>query len=234
LCLIVGRFAFQSFDCLKGDGILKGEETSKTKDWWDKFGILAQAVGPVVAALLVLIIGFQIKDSVDLGLRERQLEISSAQGMHNLIAELQRDGLTRDKADAAAIALTAFGRSSLAPLINELNIGSTHAKLAAEKALFMIGVSHPRATCEILERTLNNHNQQFSWSAHRSIIRLLGQVDCRDAVESLEKYRALVQDSSQEGREAYGQVVAGDSTPTVENINALQKEIKSALDLLNR
>ncbi len=217
-----------------GQGTLKIAKNRNQKDWWDKFGILAKAVGPLATALLVLIIGFGIKDSVDFALRQRQLEISSAQGMQEMIAELHRGNLTKSDAEAAATALAAFGPAALLPLVNVLSTGAIEEKLAAGKGLFLIGISHPEPTCQILESVLKNRNQQFSWSTHRSVIRLLGQINCRDAIDSLKEYQALVRENTESGLKAYRSIVLGQSPPELADMDEVEKEVDRALGLLSR
>jgi len=202
------------------------------KDRWDKADILIKAVVPLVSAVVIGLFGFWIKDSVDQAFKRQELEISSAKGMRDLISELRKSDLSEPEAEAASMAMAAFGRPALVPLVNELNIGSTSSQPAAEKALFVVGLAHPDQACELLESVLNNHNRQFSVQAHRSVIRLLGAIGCEEAVDSLVGYRVLVKDDSQATREAYAKMVAGDQVPTVTEVGQVQEDLNDALELL--
>ena len=202
------------------------------KDRWDKAKIVFEIIAKVAVPIVVLVLGWWTKGSVELALKEQQLEISSAQGMEDLISTLRKSNLQPHEADGAALALAAYGRHAIAPLISVLD-GNTNARLAAEKSLFTIGLAHPKTTCDIIERSLNSHNEQFSLRGHKSVIKLLARVGCTGALGSLRLYEALIPDDSQAVRDAYARMMS-DRSVDVESIVQIREELRNSIEILEQ
>ena len=82
------------------------------KDLWDKLEILFGPILSFVSALVVITIAYFVKDSVDNALRERQLEIASAEAMQPLIAKLRTLTVPLEDAQAAALSLAAWAQAT--------------------------------------------------------------------------------------------------------------------------
>src|SRR5260370_15608814 len=88
----------------------------KRKDNWEKVQILGSVLTPIVAGVL----GYFLITTVNLSLQKQQLQLSGAKEMQGLLADLGNPDTSLEKAEASAIALAAYGRFAVVPLINEL------------------------------------------------------------------------------------------------------------------
>lgn len=203
------------------------------KDKWDKIAVLGNLLVPILSAVVVLVVGWYIKDSIEIALRQQEVEISAGAGMADLLTGL-RGAATPSEAEAAAVSLAAFGRAAIAPLVNEMNKGSLTAQDAAAEALFVLGLTHPEATCHVLTRVLDNRSRQFSWQSHRRVIRLIGAIGCGAAVDSLHRYHALVADDSEPARRAYAKILRNATPPDIEDVVLMREDIGQVLQQIGK
>lgn len=158
----------------------------KGKDGWEKL----QAITPLIAGVLVAFISYLLTGSVNNAIQRQQLQLSNVKEMRDLLAQL--DTADAGQADSAAFTLSAFGRPAVPPLMAALLAGGEVRAPAAERSLRAIGLNDADAVCGPARRVIENRTGRFSWLAHLSVIRLLGDLECRDARASLEAYsRAL-------------------------------------------
>jgi hypothetical protein len=158
----------------------------KRKDRWEKL----QAVTPLLSGILVAVVGYFLTGSVNNAIQRQQLHLSNVKEMRDLLGQLNTADI--DQADAAAFTLSAFGRPAVPAVMGALLAGGEVRAPAAEKALRAIGFDDPSAVCEPARKVVDNRTARFSWLAHLSAIRLLGDLECRDARTSVEAYaRAL-------------------------------------------
>jgi len=154
----------------------------KGKDGWD----MLQAVTPLLAGILLAFVSYFLTGSVNNAIQRGQLQLSNVKEMRDLLAQLDTADATA--ADSAAFTLSAFGRPAVPPLIAALLAGGDVRMPAAERSLRAIGLNDPAAVCGPIRRVIDNRTGRFSWLAHLSTIRLLGDLECRDARTSLEAY----------------------------------------------
>jgi hypothetical protein len=89
-----------------------------TKSFVETVNAWAEPAGKIVIPILVLVVAWFIKDSVDAALKEREIEVSTAQAMNSQLTTLRaQKGLTQPAADAAALVLSTFGRPSIMLLV---------------------------------------------------------------------------------------------------------------------
>ena len=160
----------------------------KGKDGWDRL----QAVMPILSGVFLAFVGYFLTGSVNNAIQRQQLQLSNVKEMRDMLAQL--DTADAAAADSAAFTLSAFGRPAVPPLMAALLAGGEVRAPAAERSLRAIGLNDPAAVCEPIRRVIDNRTGRFSWLAHLSTIRLLGDLECRDARASIEAYsRALTQ-----------------------------------------
>lgn len=145
-----------------------------------------QAATPIVIA----IVGWFVTDAVRTGLERQQLQLANASGMSELLVKLLGPDITNVEARATASTLAAFGAPAVAPLVTSLADADDVRTPAIEGALRAIGLNDPKAVCGPLISVLENRTGRFSWLMHRSAIRVIGDVRCRDAAALLRQYSA--------------------------------------------
>src|SRR4030095_12593964 len=104
---------------------------SGVRDW-------LQTPGPYIGGLVVLLVGFWIKDSVTLALQREQLNLAYAQQMRDLVKDFDESSTPTD-ADRNAIGLAMFGKYAIVPLLERLESGGDVLPLAAQRGLRLVG-----------------------------------------------------------------------------------------------
>lgn len=158
----------------------------KQKDAWEKL----QALSPIISGLAVAIVGYFLTGSVNAALQREQVQLSNVKEMRELVQTLAKAEATDQEARAAAHTLSAFGRHAVTPLLATLAEGHDISAPAAEAGLRALGLSEPAAVCAPLAKMLQNTSGRFTWVAHLSAIRLVGDLECRDARGVIGRYAA--------------------------------------------
>lgn len=144
----------------------------------------------LLASVVVLVLGFWIKDSVDLAIKQRQLDLSYTKEMLALLQQLtQEDDL--GKLNNNAVVLASFGEPALPALLMELRRPDLHA-VAATRGLEAMAVREPATLCRVLPPLLLKRNQHYDITAHRTLLGLIGDNGCTKALPQLRRYRDLV------------------------------------------
>ena len=73
----------------------------------------------LLAAIVVLVLGFALKDSVDLAIKQRQLDLSYTKEMQGLLQQLSGGG-TEAQMQSAAVLLASYGEPALPGLMSTL------------------------------------------------------------------------------------------------------------------
>jgi hypothetical protein len=200
----------------------------KRKDNWEKVQILGSVLTPIVAGIL----GYCLITTVNLSLQKQQLQLSGAKEMQGLLADLGNPDASLEKAEASAIALAAYGRFAVVPLINELEAKTTNGQVAAQMGLHAIGVQDHDETCKQLTKTVDNRTRLYSWITHKYSLRLLGELGCRQAIPSLEAYKTLLSPGTEDSVKSYAKFMSDGNAPTLESVNNLKTEIDRSLEIL--
>lgn len=165
-------------------GMLRG-----LRDW-------LQALGPYIAPAVVLILGIVINNSVEDALKREALDLQYASGMRDLVLKFD-NAPDQAAADANAIGLAMYGRYAIVPLVDRLE-GGDIGPLAAEKGLRMIGLNHTDAACPMFVAVLADRGRRYRWQTQRTVVRLLGQSDCRSAAPALARLAQEAADANGE------------------------------------
>ena len=144
----------------------------------------------LVASIVILVLGFWIKDSVDLAIKQRQLDLSYTKEMLGLLQKLTEEE-DLDKLRNSAVVLASFGEPALPALLMELRRPGLHA-LAAVWGLEAVAVREPETLCRVLPPLLLKRNRHYDIGAHRELLGLVGDNGCRKALPQLRRYRELV------------------------------------------
>lgn len=197
----------------------------KPKDHWDKL----QAVSGLVSGVLVAVVGILLTSSINKTLQERQFQASSAKDMQELLMRICNPKTELPDKESAALVLANFGRYAVQPLVSQLQAEEANRRVAAAEGLRAIGRAEPEYVCREMARILENRTQAFTWYTHKAVIRLLRDTECRAAVPALRAYGESLADF-----ERYRRRVSQDPAPGPSSLEELQKEVKSALEILQR
>jgi hypothetical protein len=201
---------------------------SSVRDW-------LQTLGPYVGGLVVLLVGFAIKDSVTLALEREKLDLVYAQQMPALIKSLDESD-SPEVADRNALALAMYGKYAISPFLERLEIGGDVLPLAAERGLRLVGFQDSAQACPTFLRVINDRTRRFTWQTHRTLIRVIGQSECADARADLETYRAaLAQASKDDSRlQAFARRYVTPDGFDLESVAALTSAIDGALAIIRQ
>jgi hypothetical protein len=201
----------------------------KRKDAWEKL----QSVGTLASGVLVAVVGYFLTGSVNNALQRQQLQLSNVKEMRDLIGQLNT--ADADQADAAALTLSAFGRPAVPAVMGALVAGGEVRAPAAERALRAIGLDDPEAVCDPARKVIDNRTARFSWLAHLAALRLLGDLDCGGARESVEAYaRALAGVRSADDLATFAARVDGEVPLDREGADQLGAQASRTLGALRR
>ncbi len=153
-------------------------------------GWMGAELPKLIAAIVILVLGFWIKDSVDLAIKQRQLDLSYSKEMQGLLQKLSAGGST-EELQTTAIVLASFGQAALPALLSELREPGLRGDAATE-GLNVLALREPEPVCAALPRVLTLR-RQYDWQAHERVVLMLGQHGCAKAREPLRRYRELVQ-----------------------------------------
>lgn len=143
----------------------------------------------LLPSIVLALLGFALKDTVDQALRERQIQLEAVKEMERLVPDLQKTDIIRADAQAKAAQLAAFGRYSVPFFVNILEVGNQNAGVGAEDGLRMVARSEPEAVCATLQTVIQNRTGLYRWQTHLSALEVLGQATCSKACRDISKYR---------------------------------------------
>jgi hypothetical protein len=143
----------------------------------------------LLPSIVLAVIGFVLKDTVDQALREHQLQLEAVKEMEKLVPDLQKTDLVRADAQAKAAQLAAFGRYSVPFFVNVLEVGNQNAGIGAEDGLRMVARSEPETVCTALQAVISNRTGLYHWQTHLAALEILGQADCKQACKAVASYR---------------------------------------------
>jgi hypothetical protein len=143
----------------------------------------------LLPSIVLALVGFALKDTVDQALRERQIQLEAVKEMEKLAPDLQKNDLVRIDAQAKAAQLAAFGRYSVPFFVNILEVGNQNAALGAEDGLRMVARSEPKSVCSSLQAVIRSRSGLYHWQTHLAALKVLGQAGCTEAESDVAAYR---------------------------------------------
>jgi hypothetical protein len=146
----------------------------------------------LLPSIVLAILGFALKDTVDQALREREIQLAAVKEMETLVPDLQKTDLVRADAQAKAAQLAAFGRYSVPFFVNIVEVGNQNAGVGAEDGLRMVARSEPQAVCAALQSVIQNRTSLYRWQTHLSALEILGQASCTKACRDVASFRDTV------------------------------------------
>jgi hypothetical protein len=161
-----------------------GERNSKAALAW-----ILDVLKTLLPSIVLAVLGFALKDTVDQALREREIQLAAVKEMETLVPDLQKTDLVRADAQAKAAQLAAYGRYSVPFFVNILEVGNQNAAVGAEDGLRMVARSDPEAVCTALQTVIRNRTGLYRWQTHLSALEVLGQASCTKACRDVATFR---------------------------------------------
>jgi hypothetical protein len=187
---------------------------------------------PFAQSLVILLVGWWIKDGVSLALQKRQLDLANVREMRELLLELSKPSQDLVAYRATASALAPFGSYAIVPLILVIQDGEANQSLAAETGLRIIAIRDPEIVTAELIKILNNRSRLYGWRAHLSAVRLLGELGAGRARHACESYwRALGGEAATDSTRALQctSLVREDAAPTADQVMEVVLAVKGSL-----
>jgi hypothetical protein len=197
---------------------------SRTEKIWE---IIQPFLVTLIPSLVLFWIGYSFQEQVKRDIEERKLRTDNVKEMRELIRQLLVEDLDTSKAHATAIAIAAFGRYSVVPLVSILETGGVNRTLAAQRGLVAAGLADRSHTCAVLVEILDNRTQRYTTITHRQIIRTVSEVGCMGSEgahgeRALERYRTFLD----AGAASVGDALVDGNEPDA--VLRLQAELSSA------
>jgi hypothetical protein len=184
-------------------------------------------------AAVLLVFGWGIKDSVDLSIKQRQLDLSYAKEMQGLLQAMGKPDAEMTQLQSTAVVLASYGAPALPSLLSELTHGGLRAD-AAITGIRSLALTQPEPVCEALPRVLTNRGRQFDWQAQLKVVTVLGENDCAEAIAPLTGYRAAAAAAADGKPEAFQEVVKALPLSPAEDYPRLLAAIDRSLAQLRR
>ena len=178
----------------------------------------------LLPSIVLAVLGFALKDSVDQALREREIQLEAVKEMEKLVPDLQKTDLDRPDAQAKAAQLAAFGRYTVPFFVNILEVGNQNAGVGAEDGLRMVARSEPQSVCAALDSVVRDRTGLYRWQTHLSALEVLGQANCSTACNDVKSYH-----DTMSSPDNYQRWVSSSAQP-----NEYDKVSKQAADTLER
>jgi hypothetical protein len=203
-----------------------GAKEEKKEHWYN-----SPLFSSVLSGVILAIFGFFLTGRLEQAAKEQELNITSAKDMQELLVKISTG--SRDEAEAAAVALTTYGRYSIPPLIENLQYGPERA-LAAEHGLEALMLTVPEDLCSSLGAVLQNRTQRYTAASHTAVIRIMGAANCtgETQIQILREYADLMKraDAGGSGLAEYQQVVRD---ATAINVTQAKQELTNTFRLLH-
>jgi hypothetical protein len=195
---------------------------------------MGPALPTLIGSIVLLILGYMVKDSVDQSIRRQQLQMSFAKDAQEQLKAMGTRETAITQVEQAAVLVATFGPSAVLPLVNELRHGGNRA-IGAQAGLEVVAIMEPETVCPILRRLLSNPSKLFSSEGHRAIARVLAVGGCRDAIPLLRQHERLVAAAAEgkaDGVEGLKALV--NNIPDAEQLETWRRALRDSLEVLAR
>lgn len=107
-------------------------------------------VQTVVVPIAILVIGFWLKDSVDLAVKQRQVDFSGLKDMRDLVSILYQAEPEKSQLDIASFTISSYGELAAPILLQAYNLGGAARHAAAERGLLAAAAHDPGGICHAI------------------------------------------------------------------------------------
>ena len=209
-------------------------DASPPKGWRARLGAglarvgkwMGPALPQLITSVVMLFLALWVKDSVDLAIKQQQLQLSYLAQMKAELVEMAKDDAPQTTVERSAMLVAAFGKPAVMPLINELRHGGNRA-VGGEAGLRALAFTDAESVCDILQRALQSPAPLFTAEGLMAAVRTLGAAGCRSALPTL---RSALQTAREARKGSEVDAVAAlklvSETPTVPQLKNLIKALE--------
>jgi len=159
------------------------------KDFWDKLG----AASSLVTGVLLAVVAWFLSGRVEQQLKAREAEITQGAAVKDLLVSISSSDPARSgERRAAALALAAFGEGAVGPLVSSLYVPGLGRADSVEDGIRQVALRRPEVVCGALGSMLEAPGPSWPWTAERAAAELAGELGCRGALPSLDRWRELL------------------------------------------
>lgn len=214
------------------DRLEKLEKTAaeKPSGRWQRFSKwMGPALPTLITSIVMLVLGYWIKDSVDIAIKQQTLQLSYVKEMKEQLVAMATES-DPDAVKRAAVVIAAFGEPALLPLMNELRFGGNR-ELGAVSGLSALAFMHPQAVCGGVMRVLKSPTQPLSWEGHAAAAQTLAAANCSEALPVLQAHVTLLAPVADGGTVDVTQLIA--DNPTVSQQKEWLRRLKQSVARLS-
>ncbi|MGD0839501.1 MAG: hypothetical protein ABSB49_22935 [Polyangia bacterium] len=146
-----------------------------------------------LSGVLIAVLVYQLKDRVELRLKEQEIGVTSAADMRDLELSALNENATQQQAISSSLALATFGDRALPFLIQLSAIPNPNQETGARVGLRAVGVADHDKTCSYLKRVLDTRSRLYSWETMTLAAEISADLACTENITSLCKFRELVE-----------------------------------------
>lgn len=183
----------------------------------------------IIPSLVLFFVTYSIKDSVDMALHERQLQLDYVKQMGTLDSAMQDPRLTPESATNNAIQLAAFGKYSIPFFLHVLEGGNQVSIAGAMQGLHMMSMTEPEEVCRQLTLVISNRTMLYKWTSHLAAMKLLGEAGCGSASSTVNEYNNSLQSA-----DILKTWVSPLPPPNPKEYSELKDQVAATLKLLER
>lgn len=197
------------------------------------FAWMGPALPTLIVSVAVLVLGYGIKDSVDLAIRQQQLQLSYVKEMQPLLEKLGSTGEGEIGAagkEQIAILIAGFGEPAVMPLANELRYNGNRLQ-SGKSGLRTLALTHREAVCRLMSPVLERTPPWLGWQGHQAVVSTLAAAECVDAMLLLEDHSRAIR-RYREGDKAAISTMVNDQ-PNIADIKTWLDSIDSSLTALS-
>jgi hypothetical protein len=191
---------------------------------------LGPALPQLIGSAVLLILAFWVKDSVDLAIKQQQLQLSYVGEMKAQLETMAKEDATVAQIERAAVLIAAFGQPAIMPLMNELRYGGNRA-IGAETGLRSLAFMNRDAVCELIPRIIKSPTRLLNWEGQMVSARIVAAGNCTSALASLQEQQILLKDAVNGNEEGLKKIV--EIVPAVRQRKLWLASLQEAIRILS-
>lgn len=193
-------------------------------------GWMGQALPQLITGVVLLVVGFWIKDSVDLAVKQQQLQLSYVKEMKDQLDAMAKKDADLQDVQRAAVLIATFGQPAVLPLMNEVRQGGNRT-LGAEVGLRSLALMHPESVCDVVLRVVSNRARVLDWEAQMVSSRILAAAGCAKALPVLRKHKQALRAARDGKEDALSAIVR--EPPTLQQQKIWTESLEESIAILS-
>jgi len=167
---------------------------------------MGPALPQLIGSVVILILAFLVKDSVDFAIKQQQLQLSFVKEMKEQLEAMANKNATLADIERAAVLVAAFGQPAVMPLMNEMRYGGNRA-IGAEAGLRSLAFMNQEAVCDIIPRVIASPTRLLDWEGLMVSARVVAAGNCTSALSTLQKHEQILIEAQQDNIKGLSKIV---------------------------